>query len=193
MENLDGLPVLLFEDQPALDRWLVDHHADSKGAWLKIAKKAIGLRSVTYAEAVETAIIYGWIDSQKRAFDEQYFIQKFTPRSAKSVWSRTNRDKALDLIKTGRMQPSGLRQVEIAQANSEWDKAYEPQSRMQIPADLQAELNRNPAAKSFFATLNSANRYAVLYRLQSVRKPETRRARIRQFIEMLTRHERLHP
>ena len=166
---------------------------DSKGIWLKIAKKEVGIPSVNYSEALDSALCYGWIDGQKGSFDDKYWLQKFTPRRAKSGWSKVNCDKATELIAKGRMQPAGLRQVELAQADGRWESAYHSQSKITVPEDFQDELDKNPQAKEFFSTLNSANRYAILYRLQTAKKPETRSARIQKFIEMLTRNEKLHP
>ncbi len=191
METKDNIPVLAFASRESWETWLSEHYDDSKGLWLKIAKKGSGVSTVSYAEAVETALAYGWIDSQKAAYDEKYFLQKFTPRGSKSVWSKTNRDKATELIATGRMKPSGMRQVEFAKANGQWEKAYEPQSQMRIPDDFQDEMEKNKEARDFFSTLTGSNRYAILYRIQDAKRPETRKERIKKFIEMLSRKERL--
>lgn len=193
MENKDGLPIISFADQEAWEKWLVEQHTQSKGLWLKIAKKGTGISTAQYPEALESALCYGWIDGQKASFDETYWLQKFTPRRPKSGWSKINRQKAEDLIANGRMQPAGLQQVELAKADGRWDAAYDSQSTSTVPDDLQQALDNNPAAKAFFATLNSANRYAILYRIQTAKKPETRASRIEKFVEMLSKEEKLYP
>lgn len=193
MKNADTLPTLPFATQQDWEAWLDTHHADTAGVWLKLAKAGAGVPSITYAQALEMALCYGWIDGQKASFDEQYWLQKFTPRRSKSVWSQVNCAKATELIAAGRMREAGLRQVEVARADGRWDAAYAGQRTIEIPPDFQAELDAHPAAQAFFATLNSANRYAFLWRIHTAKKPETRAARIRQFIEMLERGEKLHP
>jgi uncharacterized protein YdeI (YjbR/CyaY-like superfamily) len=193
MKNADTLPTLPFATQQDWEAWLDTHHADTAGVWLKLAKAGAGVPSITYAQALEVALCYGWIDGQKASFDEQYWLQKFTPRRSKSVWSQVNCAKATELIAAGRMREAGLRQVEVARADGRWDAAYAGQRTIEIPPDFQAELDAHPAAQAFFATLNSANRYAFLWRIHTAKKPETRAARIRQFIEMLERGEKLHP
>ena len=193
MKNADDLPILSFETQQDWEMWLAGHHTDSKGIWLKIAKKETGIPSVNYSEALDSALCYGWIDGQKGSFDDSYWLQKFTPRRAKSAWSKVNCDKATELIAQGRMQPAGLRQVELAKADGRWELAYHPQSKITVPEDFQSELDKNPRAREFFGTLNSANRYAILYRIQTAKKSETRSARIQKFIEMLERNEKIHP
>jgi uncharacterized protein YdeI (YjbR/CyaY-like superfamily) len=184
---------MLFESAQDWEAWLNEHHVDTKGLWLKIAKKGTGIPSVTYAEALDSALCYGWIDGQKAAFDEQYWLQKFTPRGKKSIWSKINCDKVAALIAEGRMQPAGIRQVELAKADGRWDLAYEPQSRITIPEDFQRELDKNQEAQEFFKTLNSVNRYAVLRRIQMAKRPETRSALIQKYIEMLLNHQKLYP
>ena len=193
MKNSDQLQVMPFETQQDWETWLKEHHADTKGIWLKLAKKAAGTPSVSYAEALDSALCYGWIDGQKASFDDQYWLQKFTPRGAKSIWSKVNCDKATALIAEGRMQLAGLRQGELAKSDGRWETAYESQSKITIPDDFQRELDQNQRAKEFFSTLDSANRYAVLFRIQTAKKPETRSARIQKFIEMLSQHQKLHP
>lgn len=193
MSNADHLPILSFESQNAWEAWLDAHHADTPGVWLKIAKKATGTLSVSYAEVLESALCYGWIDGQKASLDDTHWLQKFTPRRAKSAWSRVNCEKATTLIAAGRMQPAGLRQVEQAQADGRWAAAYDSQSTIEVPADLQRELDAHPAAKAFFGTLDSRNRYAILYRIQTAKKAETRAARIEKFVAMLARGEKIYP
>jgi len=172
---------------------LAEHHAVSKGVWLKIAKKETGIPSVDYAGALECALCYGWIDGQKAALDEQFWLQKFTPRGPKSGWSKVNCQKAEALIASGRMQPSGLSQVEAAKADGRWDAAYESQRTIRVPDDMQIELDKHPAAKAFFDTLDSANRYAVLYRVTTAKKPETRAAWITKLVEMMEHKQKIHP
>jgi len=193
VKNSDNVPIMPFESQQVWEAWLEEHHADTKGIWLKIAKKEARSPSVSYAEALEGALCYGWIDGQKAAFDDKYWLQKFTPRSAKSIWSKVNCGKAEALIAEGRMQPAGLRQVELAKSDGRWERAYESQSKITIPDDFQSELDKNPKAKDFFSTLDSANRYAFLFRIHAAKKPETRSAKIQKFVEMLNQQQKLHP
>src|SRR6266550_1006180 len=193
MHNTNGLSIMSFETQQDWERWLTEHHTDTVGIWLKIAKKETGISSVYYAEALESALCYGWIDGQKASFDEQYWLQKFTPRGPKSMWSKVNCDKATALLASDRMQPAGRRQMELAKVDGCWEAAYESQSKITIPDDFQRELDNNQKAKEFFKTLNSVNRYAILLRIQTAKKPETRSARIQKFIEMLAKNEKIHP
>jgi uncharacterized protein YdeI (YjbR/CyaY-like superfamily) len=188
----DDLPILLFVAPPDLEAWLETNHAASEGVWLKIAKKGAPVPSVTYAEALELALCFGWIDSQKRGHDEQHFLQRFTPRRPRGRWSKINREKAEMLIAAGRMRPTGLVEVDAAKADGRWDAAYEGQRTAEVPADLQRELDANPAAREFFADLDSANRYAIVYRLNDAKKPETRERRLRKFLAMLERGEKIH-
>lgn len=187
------LPVLLFADQPSWEAWLEQNHATSAGVRLRLAKKQADVITITYQEALESSLCYGWIDSRKEAYDGSTWLQRFTPRGAKSIWSKVNKDKAEALIASGRMRPSGLRAIEAAKRNGQWDKAYEPQSRAAVPDDLQSELDRNPQAKAFFESLDSQNRYAVLFRIHSAKKAETRAKRIQQFVSMLERGEKIYP
>jgi uncharacterized protein YdeI (YjbR/CyaY-like superfamily) len=193
MKQADTLPIISFATQQDWEAWLKEHHTDTKGLWLKIAKKETGIPSVDYAEALESALCYGWIDGQKASCDDKYWLQKFTMRNPKSMRSKVNCDKATALIAAGRMQPAGLRQVELARADGRWDLAYESQSKITIPKDFQRELDNNQQAKEFFSTLNSVNRYAILRRIQISKKPETRTARIQKFIDMLSKHQKLYP
>jgi uncharacterized protein YdeI (YjbR/CyaY-like superfamily) len=193
MHNTNGLSIMSFETQQDWERWLTEHHADTVGIWLKIAKKETGKPSVNYSEALDSALCYGWIDGQKASFDDQYWLQKFTPRRPKSIWSKVNCDKATALIAEGRMQPAGIRQVELAKADGRWESAYESQSKITIPDDFQSELDKNQKAKDFFSTLNSINRYAILFRIHSAKKPATRSARINKFIEMLSNNQKIYP
>jgi uncharacterized protein YdeI (YjbR/CyaY-like superfamily) len=193
MKNTDSLSIMSFETQQDWEKWLAEHHADTEGIWLKLAKKETGIPSVNYSEALDSAICYGWIDGQKASFDDRYWLQKFTPRRPKSIWSKANCEKATALIVEGRIQPAGLRQIELAKADGRWDRAYESQSRITIPADFQSELDKNQHAKDFFSTLDSTNRYAILFRIHTAKKPETRSARIQKFIEMLSKNQTIHP
>jgi uncharacterized protein YdeI (YjbR/CyaY-like superfamily) len=187
-----GLPILPFASQRKWEEWLEKNHKTSKGLWLKLAKKGTEIDSVTYAEALDVALCYGWIDGQKGSFDDTYWLQKFTPRTPRSKWSKVNRDKVTALVKDKRMKPAGLAAVEQAKADGRWDAAYDSQSKAFIPEDLQKEFDKNPAAAEFFATLDSANRYAVLYRVQDAKKPETRARRIEKLVGMLERGEKIH-
>jgi uncharacterized protein YdeI (YjbR/CyaY-like superfamily) len=189
----DDLPIQLFQDQQAFETWLKEHQSASQGIRIKIAKKGSGTTSIDYASAVESALCYGWIDSQANSFDEQYYLQKFTPRKPKSKWSKVNCEKAEALIASGRMQPSGLHQVELAKADGRWDAAYDPQSQIIVPEDFQIALDENQKAQGFFSTLNSINRYAILHRLQEAKKPETRASRIKKFIDMLANNDKIYP
>ena len=186
-------PPLLLEDQETWFFWLRKNHATSSGVWLRIAKKSAHVRSVSYLQAVDTALCFGWIDGQKKSDDESYWLQRFTPRSEKSIWSKINREKAIRLIGLGQMNAAGLREIERAKRDGRWDRAYDSPSGATIPADFQAALKKIPRAKAFFATLDSRNRYAVLFRIQTAKKAETRARRIKQFAEMLSQHEKIHP
>jgi uncharacterized protein YdeI (YjbR/CyaY-like superfamily) len=188
----DDLPILLFASKQDLEAWLEENHAGAEGLWLKIAKKGSGVESVDYAEALELALCFGWIDSQKRGFDEAFFLQRFTPRRPRGKWSQINRAKAEELIAAGAMRPPGLAEVEAAKADGRWDAAYAGQRAATVPDDLRQELGRNKAAGEFFAKLDSANRYAILYRLQEAKKPETRQKRLLKFVAMLERGEKIH-
>jgi uncharacterized protein YdeI (YjbR/CyaY-like superfamily) len=188
----DDLPILPFASSEEMEEWLEANAASSEGIWLKIAKKDSGIASVSYAEALELALCFGWIDSQKRGFDEQYFLQRFTPRRPGGKWSQINREKAEALIAAGTIRPAGLAEVEAAKADGRWDAAYAGQRTAEVPDDLQRELDRNKAAADFFAELDSANRYAILYRLEDAKKPETRERRLRKFVAMLERGEKIH-
>jgi uncharacterized protein YdeI (YjbR/CyaY-like superfamily) len=193
MKSSDELPIIAFATQSAWEAWLAEHYADPNGIWLKISKKGADVPSISYAEALEGALCYGWIDGHKRALDEQHWLQKFTPRRAKSIWSQINCNKATALIEAGRIQPAGLRQIELAQADGRWDAAYASQSKATVPDDLQQALDKNPQARDFFLTLNSVNRYAIIFRIQTARKAETRASRIQKFVDMLAKGEMLHP
>jgi uncharacterized protein YdeI (YjbR/CyaY-like superfamily) len=177
----------------AFDRWLRDHHGESRGVWLRLAKKGAPAPTVTYAEAVEVALCWGWIDGQKRSLDATHTLQRFTPRAPRSRWSKINREKAEALIAAGRLRPAGLREVERARADGRWEAAYDSPSRARVPPDLAAALAKNRKAAAFFETLDGANRYAVLYRVQAPKRPETRARKIAELVAMLARGETIHP
>src|SRR5215831_3331721 len=181
---------MLFESPEQWEKWLKQNHSTSSGVRLQIAKKGTKTATVSYAEALDVALCYGWIDGQKGALDDQFWLQKFTPRRPKSVWSKINTEKATALIAQGRMQPAGLKEVEAAKQDGRWDAAYQSQRNVEMPEDFRTELDQNPEAKAFFDTLNSVNRYAIYFRLQSAKKAKTRRARIEKFIAMLNEHKK---
>ena len=193
MTAKSDLPILPFASREAWEAWLEEQHTVSQGVWLKLAKKGSGIETVTFAEALDVALCYGWIDSQADKFDGNYWLQRFTPRKPRSKWSQVNREKVAKLIEAGRMKPAGLREVERAKADGRWDAAYEPPSTATVPDDLRAELEKNVAAREFFETLNSTNRYAILHRIQDAKKPETRARRIAQYVEMLAEGKKLYP
>lgn len=192
MELFKDLPILLFASKHDWHAWLDAHHGQDKGVWLKHAKKSSGRQSVSYDEALEEALCYGWIDSQKQAYDSDYYLQKFTPRGPKSIWSKVNVTKVEALTKAGKIQPAGLAAIESAKQDGRWDAAYDSPSASEIPEDFQAALDQNPKAKQFFETLNKANVYGFCWRVQTAKKPETRKARIEKFIAMLNQGEKLH-
>ncbi len=178
-----------FASQEAMRKWLLANHAKSKGIWMVFAKKGMKPVTVSYTEAVDEALCFGWIDGQKMSRDVSTYKLRFTPRSPRSIWSQVNQKKVADLEAAGRMQEAGRAAIANAKANGQWDKAYASQSKAQAPEDLLAALARIPKAQAFYATLKSASRYAIYYRLQSVKKAETRERKIREFVEMLARGE----
>ena len=182
-----------FESQDEWRAWLAEHHGDADGIWIKFAKKASGIPTVVYAEAVQAALTYGWIDGHTKRLDDDYYIQRFTPRRARSRWSKINRAKAEALIASGAMQPAGLAEVERAKADGRWDAAYDAPSTATVPDDLRAALDADRAASEFFQALAANNRYAILHRLQDAKRPETRARRIEKFVAMLGRGETIHP
>ncbi len=189
----DDLPVRTFTSQAALDTWLAKQKPGAAGIWLKIAKGGNDAKSVTRAEAIESALKFGWIDGQGKSADAGWWMFRFTPRRARSKWSKINRAAALKLIADGKMQPAGLAEVERAKRDGRWKAAYASARRVTLPADLRAALAAEPKAKAFFAKIDGANRYAVLYRVHEAKKPETRAARIAKFVAMLARGETIHP
>jgi len=186
------LSTLPFATRRAFSAWLAKHHASAPGVWVKLAKAKSGIESITYPEAVEVALCWGWIDGQSRRIDETWFVQRFTPRRARSMWSKINRDRVTALIAAGKMKPAGLAEIERAKQDGRWDRAYDSPSRATPPDDLQAALAKNRKAAAFFAKLDATNRYAVLHRVQTATTPETRARRIARFVAMLARHEKLH-
>ena len=193
MSAKGDLPVISFASRGAWEEWLAEEHATSDGLWLKLAKVGAGIDSVSYAEAVEVALCYGWIDGQAASLDETYWLQRFTPRRRRSKWSRINRDRASGLIERGEMKPAGLAEVERARSDGRWDAAYESQGTATMPDDLHRALEKNDAARAFFATLDSRNRYAILHRIQDAKKPETRARRIAKYVAMLNEHTKPYP
>ncbi|MGB8583181.1 MAG: YdeI/OmpD-associated family protein [Candidatus Sulfotelmatobacter sp.] len=185
-------PEWFFSSQRQWEAWLETNHRKSDGVWLRLAKKGSALSSVSYSEALESALCYGWIDGQKRPDSEQAWLQRFVPRSAKSVWSKINREKSQVLIAQSRMQAAGLAAIENAKKNGRWESAYDSPKSAEVPDDLQAALDASPGARKFFLSLDRANRYAILFRIQTAKKAATRAAKIRQFVEMLERNERIH-
>ena len=184
--------VLWFATQADLEAWLGENHGRSPSAWLAIAKKGASRPTVSYLEAIEAALCFGWIDGQKERGDDEHWLQRFTPRSSRSRWSRINRDKAEQLIAAGRMRPPGLAEVERARADGRWDTAYQGQRTAAVPGDLQRELDIDPIAAAAFAGLDSRNRYAIIWRLNDAKRPETRARRLANYLGMLRRGERLH-
>jgi uncharacterized protein YdeI (YjbR/CyaY-like superfamily) len=184
---------LAFASAAAFEAWLAERHATCDGLWIKFAKKGSGIPTVVYAEAVEASLRYGWIDGQVKRLDDDHYVQRFTPRRARSRWSKINRAKAEALIASGAMEPAGLAEVERAKADGRWDAAYDAPSTATVPDDLRAALDREPAAGEFFETIDSNNRYAILHRIQEAKRPETRARRIEKFVAMLSRGETIHP
>jgi uncharacterized protein YdeI (YjbR/CyaY-like superfamily) len=189
----DELPIIEFADLAEWERWLAANGGTCDGIWLKFAKVGAAKPTITKKEAIDGALCQGWIDGQIAKYDDHYFLTRFTPRRARSKWSMINRERAEQLIQEDRMRPAGLREIERAKADGRWEAAYHSASRAQVPPELVAALAAAPAAKRNFDALDSANRYAILYRLQDAKRPETRAARLTKFVEMLARGDTLHP
>jgi len=187
----DDLPIQHFENQASWEKWLVAN-VGGKGIWLRIAKKDSGIVSVNYAQALEVALCHGWIDGQKRGYDGQFFLQRFTPRRPRSLWSKINIEHAERLIAAGRMRPGGLREIEAAKVDGRWEAAYHSFSTMEVPAELAAALDKNKKAKAFFDQLDKTNRYSFCWRVHTAKKSETRVARAEKFVEMLAKGEKIH-
>ena len=185
-------PTLAFESREAFEQWLAQNHTTAEGIWLKFARKNSGIPSVNYEEAVLAALCYGWIDGQAKGLDDTHHLQKFTPRRARSKWSKINCGRAERLIAEGKMQPAGLAEVERAKADGRWEAAYDSPSNMEVPDDLRAALEQNEAARAFFEGLNSTNRYAILYQIHDAKRPETRARRIEKFVQMLAEGKKLY-
>ncbi len=188
-----GLPVLPFASKAAWARWLGRNHAKSDGLWIALAKKGTGIATVSYEEARDVALAHGWIDGLVNARDETWYLLRFTPRRARSKWSKINCEIAEQLIASGEMKPAGLAQAEAAKADGRWDAAYEPPSKIQVPPDLEAALARSPKAKRAFAAISKANRYAILHQVHDAKRADTRKRRIEKFIAMLEQGEVPHP
>jgi uncharacterized protein YdeI (YjbR/CyaY-like superfamily) len=187
------LPIRAFASSDAWEAWLAAQPLRSKGVWLKLAKSASGIASVSRQEAIDAALCHGWIDGQVGRFDADYWLVRFTPRRPNGKWSQVNRECALRLIELGRMRPAGLEEIEQAQRDGRFDAAYSPQSKAEVPSDLQSALDRNLRAKRMFDQLNRHNRYAILYRVQTAKRPETRASRIEKYVSMLLRGETIYP
>jgi uncharacterized protein YdeI (YjbR/CyaY-like superfamily) len=191
--RVDPDAVIAFPDARAFARWLEANHARVPEVWVKFAKAKSGIASVTYAEALDEALCWGWIDGQKKSFDEEWWLQRFVPRAPRSIWSKTNREHAERLIRAGRMRPEGQAEIDRAKADGRWARAYAGASKMEFPADLLAAIEAEPKALETFATLNAANRYALAFRIHNLKTPEGRAKKIASFIDMLRRGETLHP
>ena len=189
----DGLPIRRFATAKAWETWLAKNHDRSDGIWLRIAKKGGGATSVSNADALETALCYGWIDGLRHAQDDEFYRQRYSPRRSRSVWSKINVAKVEQLIAAGRMKPAGLAQVQAAKEDGRWAAAYDPQGALTVPDDLVAALKKKPSARKFFEQLDKTNRYAICFRIQSARRPETRAARLEKLVAMLERREKIHP
>ena len=193
VQTKKDLPILAFGSRKAWKVWLEAHHASSDGLWLKIAKKGSGVETVSYAQALETALCYGPTTARRPPSTTTAGCNGSTPRRPTSKWSKFNREKATRLIESGDMHPAGLREIEQAKADGRWDAAYDSQSKATVPEDLRRELERNEKARQFFATLDSANRHAILYRILEAKKPETRTRRIEKYVAMLAEEKKIHP
>lgn len=192
MPEPDETRICAFEDAAAFGRWLAEHHADEPEIWVQIYKKGSGKKTITWNDAVVEALCWGWIDSVKKSYDDESYVQRFTPRRKNSNWSKRNREHVERLLAEGRMQEPGLVHVRAAQEDGRWDAAYAPPSEMTVPDDFLAALEERPAAKAFFETLNRQNQYAISYQLQTARKPETRQRRFEKFLIMLENEEKLY-
>lgn len=191
-ETKSDLPIVSFASDKEWEQWLEENGSASNGVWIKMAKKESGIASINHPQALDVALCFGWIDGQRLKFDDQHFLQKFTPRRTKSTWSKVNQDKVAALIAAGKMREAGFKEIERAKADGRWEAAYESQSKMAIPDDLQVALNQNPKARAFFDTLNSVNRYSILYRITTAKKAETRQKRLEKFITMLNEGKKIY-
>lgn len=192
MSKNPGKPVLTFSKPGQWEQWLAKNHEQTEGVWIRFFKKGSATQGITYAQALDEALCYGWIDGQAKKYDEQSWIQKFTPRRQGSVWSKRNIEHVERLTKAGKMKPAGLKQIEAARADGRWKKAYDSPANMATPADLLKALEKNKKAKAFFESLNKTNKYAINWRLQTAKKPETREKRMEKILDMLTKGEKFH-
>lgn len=190
-QDNSNLPVLSFENQSEWEKWLAQNHGLTTGIWLRIFKKASKVKTIVYAEALEEALCYGWIDGQLKPYDEQSYLQRFTPRRPRSIWSKRNIENITRLEENGKLKPSGLKEIEAAKADGRWAAAYDSPSEMKIPDDFMTELSKNKEALTFFESLNKTNKYAIGWRLQTAKKPETREKRMKQILEMMAKKEKL--
>ncbi len=188
----NDLQIIKFSTVLEWESWLKEHHTQTDGFWMKIAKKNKGVTSVSYLEGVLMALCYGWIDGQANTFDDKYYLVKFTPRRAKSIWSKINVDRVTQLIKDGKMQPAGQAQIDAAKADGRWEQAYDSPKTMVVPEDFLKDLAKDAKALAFFETLNKSNTYAIAFRLQTAKKPETRERRKQVLLEMLKKGEKLY-
>ena len=186
------LPVLSFADQAALEEWLEAEHATADGLYVKLAKKGAGVPSVTYAELVEACLVYGWIDGRSNRLDDRFYLQRITPRRARSVWSQKNVEAVEALMEAGRMRPAGLAAVDAARADGRWERAYAGSATITVPDDLAAALAAEPKAQAEFEALDGANRYAVLWRVHTAASEQTRSKRIATIVQMLAEGRRFH-
>jgi uncharacterized protein YdeI (YjbR/CyaY-like superfamily) len=186
------MPVLEFVSPKNWEEWLAENHASSSGVWLRFFKKGSDKASITYRGALDEALCYGWIDGQAKSYDEESWVQKFTPRRPRSVWSKNNTQHVERLTQAGKMKPAGLREVEAAKRDGRWDKAYDSPRNAILPEDFLKELDKDKGAKAFFETLNKANTYAIAWRLQTAKRAETRERRMKAILEMLARGEKFH-
>lgn len=191
-QDINDLPILSFESFSEWEKWLSKNYEQTTGFWMRIYKKGSNVKSINYAEALDEALCYGWIDGQKKSYDEQSFLQRFTPRRSRSIWSKRNIENVGRLEKEGRLKPSGLKEIEAAKADGRWTAAYDSPSRMQVPDYFINELLKNKEAFAFYESLNKTNKYAITWRLQTAKKPETREKRMKQILEMLEKKEKFH-
>lgn len=189
MTTAKELPLLPFASASLWEQWLAEYHAQLDGVWIKVAKKASGIASVTHDEALDVALCYGWIDGQRKTYDSQFFLQKFTPRRPKSLWSKRNVAKVAKLTAAGKMQPAGLAEVEAAKRDGRWEAAYDSPKNMVVPEDFLKALEENKQALAFYKTLSKSSIYTIAWRLQTAKKPETRRRRFDALLVMLERGE----
>jgi uncharacterized protein YdeI (YjbR/CyaY-like superfamily) len=184
--------IISFKNSKEWNKWLSKNHLNSNGIWIRFFKKDSGVSSVIHDEALDEALCYGWIDGQLKKYDDKSWLQKFTPRRAKSIWSKRNIDITEQLIKSGKMKPPGLKEIEAAKSDGRWEKAYDSLAKMQVPDDFLKKLSKDKKALKFFETLNKANKYALAWRLQTAKKPETRNSRMEKILEMLSKGEKFH-